>query len=307
MNLEQERSCEDLESLLVKKITGELLLEEKKFLDSHLARCALCVAKERELVREWQSFDSLPALEIPAELYGNTRDLILSRLERERSPLSLAERIPRGGAWSLLGPLAAGVAITGVSYALIRNLIDLRIHQQHILIVLFSLWGMLFAGCFWLILEGKTKKTILLDVVASFSIAITFLTLLISSLASEVDALRWFAMSAAYEVSLWSDYLFGIGNTFVASWGIYACLASFFVSFIFGLRRGPAFSQNGLLGSFLITVLLSPAIYLHGSSHNHGYGILAFAALGTFVGAFFGVGIGCIGSFVFRRIVIPAT
>ena len=293
--------------MLVKKITGELLPKEKKFLDDHLAQCALCVAKERELTREWQSFDALPAPEIPAALYEKTRETILGHLRRGSALVSWTEIIPMKGIWSLLIPFAAGLAMTGVSYVLTRSLIDLRIHHQHILITLFSLWGLLFAGGFWLILQGKRKKTILLDVVASFSIAITFLTLLISSLASGVDALRWFAMSAAYEVAVASNYFFGIGNTFVAGWGIYACLASFIGAFIFGVRRGPAFSQNALLGSFLITALLSPAIYLNGVFNDQGYGILAFGALGTFVGAFIGVGMGSMGSFILRRILIPAT
>lgn len=306
MNHRQNKICEDSESLLVKKITGELVSEERRFLDSHLARCAVCVAREQELAKEWQSFDSLPAPEIPAALYEKTRETILSHLRRGKALFPWTERIPMKGIWSLIIPFAAGLAMTGVSFSLIRSLIDLRIHQYHILITLFSLWGILFAGCFWLILQGKTRKTILLDVVASFSITITLLTLLISSLASGVDALRWFAMSAAYEVAVASNYFFGIGNTFVAGWGIYACLASFIGAFIFGCRRGPAFSQNALLGSFLITALLSPAIYLQGSSHDHGYGILAFAALGTFVGASAGVGIGLTGSFVLRRLLALA-
>ena len=176
MNLEKKKmTCEDSESLLVKKITGELLRGEEQSLESHLAQCTFCVAQEQELAKEWQSFDSLPAPEIPAVLYEKTRETILGHLRRERSALPLAESIPRGGIWSLLGPLAAGVAITGVSYALIRNLIDLKIHQQHILIALFSLWGILFAGGFWLILEGKRKKSLLLDAVASFSISINLL------------------------------------------------------------------------------------------------------------------------------------
>ncbi len=307
MNLEKKKmTCEDFESLLVKKITGELLHGEEQSLESHLAQCAFCVAQEQELAKEWQSFDALPAPEIPAELYESTRETILGHLRRGKALFPWAARIPMKGIWSLLIPFAAGLAMTGVLYALIRSLIDLRIHHHHILITLFSLWGLLFAGGFWLILQGKRKKTILLDVVASFSISITFLTLLISSLASGVDALRWLAMSAAYEVAVASSYLFGIGNTFVTGWGIYACLASFLVSFIFGVCKGPAFSQNAFLGSFLITILLFPAIYLHGSSHDHGYGILAFGALGTFVGAFVGVGMGYLSSFVLRRIITLA-
>ena len=308
MNREQKRACEDVESLLVKKITGELPPQEKQSLEGHLAQCTICVAKEQELAREWQSFDILPAPEIPAALYEKTRETILGHLRREKSRLPWSEIIPIKGIWSLLGPLAAGLAMAGASYALVRNLVDLRIHHHHILITLFSLWGLVFAGCFWLTLQGKRKKTLLhdVDVVASFSISITLLTLLISSLFSEVDSLRWLAMSAAYEVAVVNRYFFGIGNTFVISWGIYACLASFIGAFIFGVRRGATFSQNALLGSTLITLLLSPAIYLHGSSHNHGYGILAFAALGTFVGAFVGVGMAYFGSFVLRRIVTLA-
>lgn len=307
MNHEQKMTCDDFTSLLIKKTTGELLPVEKDFLEAHLAYCASCASDEQELSRAWNRYGDLPLPEIPIELYEKTRERILGQLRQEKALFPWTERIPMKGIWSLLIPFAAGLAMTGVSYALIRSLIDLRIHHQHILITLFSLWGLLFAGGFWLILQGKRKKTILLDVVASFSISITFLVLLISYLASGVDALRWLAMSAAYEVAVASNYFFDIGNTFVAGWGIYACLASFIGAFIFGVRRGPAFSQNALLGSFLITVLLSPAIYLHGSSHDHGYGILAFGVLGTFVGAFIGVGIGSMGSFILRRILTPAT
>jgi hypothetical protein len=298
MNLEQKRGCQDLESLLVKKVTGELLPTEKEFLDSHMVKCVFCVAKEQELAKEWQSFDSLPAPEIPTELYENTRDLILGHLKREKFLFPWAGRIPREGVWSLLAPLAAGTGAAAVSFALVRNLIDLRVHSQHILIALFGLWAALFAGCFLLILGGRVKKSLSLDIVVVSSVSVTLLTLLIFYLASGVDFLRWLAMAAAYGVAAASNYFFGIGNTFVAGWGIYACLASFIVSFIFGVRRGPAFSQNALLGSFLITVLLFPAIYLQGSSHDHGYGIIAFAAFGTYVGSLLGISLGI---FIRRR------
>lgn len=307
MNREQERVCEDFESLLVKKLARELRSDERLVLDRHLAQCAICVARERELVKEWKSFDALPVPEVPAALYEGTRKLILSHLMQEKSPSPSAGRILRERVWWLFGPLGAGATMTGVSYALIRNLVDLGIHHRHILIALFTLWGLLFTGCFWLVLHGKRKNRLFLDAVASLSISITFLALLLSYLASGVDGLRWLAMSAAYEIAVRANDLFGIGNTFVAGWGLYACLASFLVSFVFGVRRGPAFSQSAFLGSALITLLLSPAIYLHGSSHDHGYGILAFGALGTFVGAFAGVAIGYMGSFVLRRVLTAAT
>ena len=307
MKAERKKGCDDSESLLVKKLARELRSDERLVLDRHLAQCAICVVRERELAIEWESFDALPVPEVPAALYESTRKLILSHLMQEKSPSPSAGRILRERVWWLFGPLGAGAAMTGVSYALIRNLVDLRIHEHHILITLFSLWGLLFAGCSWFVLYGKTEKTLLTNVLASFSISITFLALLLSYLASGVDGLRWLAMSAAYEIAVRTNDLFGIGNTFVAGWGLYACLASFLVSFVFGVRRAPAFSQSAFLGSALITLLLSPAIYLHGSSHDHGYGILAFGALGTFVGAFAGVAIGYMGSFVLRRVFAAAT
>lgn len=299
MNLEQKRSCDDLESLLVRKITGELLSEEKRFLENHLAQCALCVAKERDLAREWQCFDSVPAPEIPAAIYEKTRETILGHLRREKALFPWTERIPMKGIWSLLIPFAAGLAMTGVSYALIRSLIDLRVHHQHILITLFSIWGLLFAGGFWLILQGKTGNAPFLGTVASTSISITVLSLFMFYLGSAVDPLRWLIMSLAYEVAAASNYLFGMGNTFATGWGIYVCAASFMAASVFGFRSGPALSQNALLGSFLVTVLLFPAIYLHGSSHDHGVGILVFTALGTFIGALLGTGAGF---FIRRRI-----
>lgn len=304
MNREQEMTCEDSEFLLVKKITGELLSKEKQPLEGHLAQCAFCVAKERELATQWQRFDSLPAPEIPTALYEKTRETILGHLRREKSLFPWAGRNAIEGTWPLLAPFMAGLVMTGVSYALVHNLVDARIHHRHILISLFGLWGLLFTGCFWIILQGKRKKTLLPDAVASFSISITFLTLLISYLASGIDSVKWLSMSAAYELAAASSYVFGIGNTFVSGWWIYACLASFLVSFIFGVRRGPAFSQNAFLGSLLVSVLLFPAIYLHGSSHGHGYGILAFAALGAFVGTLVGTGLASF-ILVLRRILIP--
>ena len=303
MSPENNERCEDFESRLVRNITGELLPEEKRSLESHLAQCVSCVAKEEELVREWQNFDSLPVPEIPTELYENTRQLILNHLMREKSPFPWAGRIPREGVWSVLAPSAAGFMTAGVSFALVRNLIDLRVQSQHILVALFGLWAVLFAGSFWPIFVGEGKKYPLLDAVPTFSISITLLTLLISYLASGIDSLRWLSISAAHEVAAASSYLFGIGNTFVSGWWIYACVASFIGAFFFGFRRGPALSGNLLSGPFLVAVLLLPAIYLHGSSHGHGYGILAFAALGTFVGALVGTGLVSL-ILVLRRILL---
>ncbi|MBI2985363.1 MAG: hypothetical protein HYY45_01215 [Deltaproteobacteria bacterium] len=304
MNHRQNKICEDSESLLVKKITGELLSEEKRFLDNHLAQCAFCIAKEVELAKEWQSFDSLPAPEIPAELYEKTRETILGHLRQEKSLLPWAARIPMKGIWSLLTPFAAGLAMTGAAYGLTRSLFDPTIHHRYILIVLFSLWWMLFAGCFWLIFKETSEKLPRLNMVVPSSISTTPLTLAISFLAYEVDSLRWLALSAAQEVAVASSYLFGLGNTFVASWWIHCCLASFVGAFIFGSRRTSHSSDNLFLASLVVTILLSPAIYLQGSTHNHGLGLIAFAALGTYVGSLIGLSLGF---FIRRQIFSPAT
>jgi len=304
MNPEQNKSCEDSESLLVRKLTGELFPEEEESLESHLAQCTSCTAEEQELTRVWQEVGSLPAPEIPAKLFEKTREAILGHLRQQQSPWSWVRRVPREGVGSLLSPFAAGLVTAGVSFALIRNLIDLRVHSQHILLALFGLWAVLFAGSFWPIFVGEGKKYPLLDAVPTFSISITLLTLLISYLASGIDSLRWLSISAAHEVAAASSYLFGIGNTFVSGWWIYACVASFIGAFFFGFRRGPALSGNLLSGPFLVAVLLLPAIYLHGSSHGHGYVILALAALGTFVGALAGTGLASF-ILILRRILIP--
>jgi hypothetical protein len=99
-------------------------------------------------------------------------------------------------------------------------------------------------------------------------------------------------MSAAYEIARATDYLFGVGNTFVTAWWVHCCLASFIGAFIFGISRSPRSSENLFIGSFAVMTLLSPAIYLQGASHNHGLGIIAFAAAGTYIGSLIGTALG---------------
>jgi len=151
---------------------------------------------------------------------------------------------------------------------------------------------MLFFVCFRLIFGRSTKTALRFDAVVASAMSVALLTLFVSFLTYEVDFLRWLATAAAYEVAVVSHGLFGIGNTFVTAWWIHCCLASFVGAFIFGVRKTSPGSQNLLLGSLLITILLYPAIYLQGSSHNHGYGIIAFAAFGTYVGSLLGTGFG---------------
>jgi len=171
---------EEFVSLLVKKIAGELLREENQSLQSHLAQCASCMAQEQELTQVWQRLESLQVPEISTELFEKTEQTVLARLKQEQSPIPLLKKIPHSGTVSILLSVVAGLAMTGVSYFLIHNLANLRTHHHYILISLFSLWWMLFAASFWVIVKGNGKHAISLDLIAARSLSITLLTLLIS-------------------------------------------------------------------------------------------------------------------------------
>ena len=292
MNLEKKMNCTDIHSLLVKQIADHLVSAEKRSVERHVAECASCAAEERSLAMIWQEFEGLPVREIPTELYEKTRDRILNDLKREKSLSPWRAKIPITGLWRALIPIAAGLATTAISYGLIHRLVDPRVHHPYFLIPLFSLWWLLYVGGFWLILKGKGKRSLPLDLVSARSISVALLTLLISFLTYELEFLRWLAVSAAYEIAVVSNDIFGMGNTFVAAWWIHCCLASFIGAFIFGLSRSRGSSENLFIGSFVVTILLSPAMYLQGSSHNHGFGLIAFAALGTYVGSLVGMSVG---------------
>jgi anti-sigma factor RsiW len=287
MNSEDNGSCKEFSSLLVKKISGEIASHEKPALESHLAQCASCAIEERELSAIWQRFDSLPVPEIPTELHENTRGLVLGHLKREKPRFAWFSKVSLTRRWGALIPLTAGLAMTAVSYGLIHRFIDPSVHHQYFLLPFFSLWWLLFSAGFWAILENKAP-----NLVCASSVSITLLTLVIAFLAYELEAVRGVAMSAAYEIAVATDYLFGVGNTFVAAWWIHCCLASFIGAFIFGVSTSPRSSANLFIGSLVVMILLSPAIYLQGASHNHGLGVIAFAAAGTYVGALVGMGLG---------------
>ncbi len=292
MNPEQTESCKEFSSLLLKKITGEILSHEKKALDIHLARCSSCSIEERELTATLHKLDSFADPEIPADLYENTRQTILGHLNEEKSRAAWFTKIPTTGAWRALLPLTAGLAMTAVSYGLIHRLIDPSVQHYHLIVPLFSVWWMLFATGFWSILKRRAGGLFPLNLISVSSISITLLTLFITFLAFEFEPLRWVAMSAAYEMARATDYLFGMGNTFVTAWWVHCCLASFIGAFVFGISRSPRSSESVFVGSFVVMILLSPAIYLQGASHNHGLGVVAFAAAGTYIGSLVGMGLG---------------
>jgi hypothetical protein len=275
--------------LLIQKITGELRAGDREFLDDHLMQCPSCIAQEQELAKDWEKFDSLPVPEVPAALYENTRRNILAELRREKAAaprtLNILMTIR-----PLLAPLA-GLAMTAVSYGVMRPLVHPAVHHHYVLIPLFLVWWLLFAAAFWLILRRQEERFFAFNRIAVFSIAVVALTLVIFLITYEVEAVRWIALSVALELARMSDYLFGIGNTFIAAWWIHCCLASLIGGFIFGLRKGPL-SETVFFGSLFITLLLFPAMYLQGSSHNHGYGIIAFAALGAYLASLVGISLG---------------
>jgi hypothetical protein len=285
---------EEFGSLLVKKIAGELLSEEYQSLESHLAQCASCMAQEQELTQVWQGLELLQVPEIPKELFEKTQQRVITCLKQERSPIPLLEKIPHSDIGSILLPVVGWLVMTGVSYFLIHNLANLRIHHHYVLISLFSLWWMLFAGSFWVILKRNGKRAISLDLIAARSLSITLLTLLIAFLAYEVDSIRSLAMSAIYAVAIVSNHLFGVGNAFIAGWWMYCCLASFIGALIFGFHKAPLFAKNIIITSLAISLLLVPAIYVQGAPQNHGLVIIAFAALGTYVGSLLGISLGIV-------------
>ena len=292
MNPEQKAGCRDFSSLLVKKITGGIIAQEKRTLDSHLTRCPSCAIEERELIAIFQKLDSPPNPEIPTELFENTRQMILGKLKREKSWFARFAKIPMTGPWQGLVPATVGLAMTAISYGLIHRLINPSSFHPFVLVSFFAVWWILFtAGC-WSILKDKGGVFFPLSLVSASSISITLLSLLVASITFELEAVRWGAVPVAYEIAHATDYLFGMGDTLVAAWWLHCCLASFVGAFIFGVSRFPRSSENLLVSSFVVMILLSPAIYLQGASHNHGLGIIAFAAAGTYVGSMIGTALG---------------
>jgi len=161
--------------------------------------------------------------------------------------------------------------MTGASYFLIQNLADLRTHHHYVLISLFSLWWVLFAGSFWVILKGNQNRTTSIDLIAARSLSITLLTLFISFLAYDVDSIRWLAMPLISAAAIVSDHLLGVGNTYTTGWWTYCCLASFIGAFIFGLHKAASMRKAIIIMSMAISLLLVPAISVQGIAHNHGF------------------------------------
>jgi hypothetical protein len=180
--------------------------------------------------------------------------------------------------------------MTALSYGLMANLIDHRVHHRHIVISVFALWAVLFVVASWLIFSGKVRRVSSVSAVVVFSLSITVMTLLLARLLSWSDVTGW--IEGSWIDALFTGYLPALGHRFVIGWGSYACAAAFFGSLLFGLRKAFSVSKTAFLGSFFISVLLFPVIYLHGASHGHSYGVIFFGALGIFFGASIGIILG---------------
>jgi hypothetical protein len=182
--------------------------------------------------------------------------------------------------------------MTALSYGLMSNLIDHRVHHQHIVSSVFALWGMLFIAASWLTFRGKAGRVSSGSVVTTFSLSITFMTLLLARLLSWSEVSSWIEGSRID--AFFTGYFPALAHRFAIGWGSYACAAAFFGSLLFGLHKATSVSKTAFLGSLFISVLLFPVIYLHGSSHGHSYGVIFFGALGIFFGASIGILLGSI-------------
>ncbi|MGE5302708.1 MAG: hypothetical protein ACM3TN_05225 [Alphaproteobacteria bacterium] len=288
MDADPKESCKEFSSLLVKKAAGEIRPHEEPLLKNHLAQCPSRATEERELIAVFQRLDSLPDIEIRAELYERARQMILGDLQREKFRFGWFAKIPVTGPWQSFVPVTAGLAMAAASYGLVHRLINPSVHDPYVLVSLFAVWWMLFAAGSWSILKDKGDIFFPLNLVSGSAISITLLTLLVALTTVELESLRWIVNSAGYEIG----YFFGIGNAIVTAWWVHCCLASFIGAFIFGVSRPPRSSENLFMGSFVVMILLSPAIYLQGASHNRGLGVIAFAGAGTYIGSLVGMGLG---------------
>jgi hypothetical protein len=290
MTHELNQRCAEFEPLLIRKITGELVPEEENFLEDHLAQCAACNSELEKVSRLWQGMESLPSAAVPPKLHDETQKAVLGLLRKERSFFYRLVGDSLKGAWSYLLPVITGLVLTALSYGLMANLIDRRVHHHHIVISVFALWAVLFVVASWLMFKDKVGRVSSVSVVITFSLSITFLTLLLTRLFSRGDVSGW--IEGSWIDALFTGYFPALAHRFVIGWGSYACAGAFFGSLLFGLHKAPSVSKTAFLGSLIISVLLFPVIYLHGSSHGHSYGVIFFGALGIFFGASIGILLG---------------
>lgn len=289
---EPNQPCAEFASSLMRKVTGELVPEEEISLENHLAQCAACRTDLEKVSRLWQEMEPLPSTAVPAKLRDETQKAVLGLLRQERSFFYRLAGNSLEGAWSYVLPVITGLVMTVLSYGLMANLVDHRVHHHHILISVIAFWAMLFVLASWLMFSGKVGRVSSVGVVITSSLSVTFITLLLARLFSWSEVSGW--IEGSWIDGLFTGYLPAFGHRFVVGWGSYACAAAFFGSFFFGAHKANSLPQSALLSSLFIAALLFPVIYLQGSSHGHGYGVIGFGALGIFIGATIGTILGSI-------------
>lgn len=283
---EPNQPCAEFASLLIRKVTGELVPEEENSLENHLAQCAACNSDLEKVSNLWQGMEALPSAAVPAKLHDETQKAVLGLLRQERSFFYRLAGNTLEGAWSYLLPVITGLVMTALSYGLMVNLIDHRVHHHYILISVFALWATLFVVASWLMFRGIVGRVSSVSVAIAFSLSITFMTLLLARLFSWNEVSSW--IYGGWVDAFLTRYLAGLGHRFVIGWASYACAAAFFGSLLFSLHKSTSVSKTAFLGSLIISVLLFPAVYLYGSSHGHSYGVIFFGEVGIFCGASIG-------------------
>src|SRR5574341_74877 len=232
-------NCSKIDSLLIRKMAGDLLPDEEEYLGRHLLACASCAREGQELNKIWQKLGSLPDPQIPAKLDRRTRETTLGYLKWESALSPVLSKVSEWGVWSFSISLLAGLLMTGISYSLVRNAIGAGIHHHYVFVSLYGLWWLLFAACFWLLLRMSDHYVSQLNFISAQSILVTFLTLIIAFLAFEIELFSQPRMYAASKLATGSEYLLGIGNIIIASLWIHCCLAAFIGGLTFGIGRVP--------------------------------------------------------------------
>lgn len=285
MAYEQNQRCAGFASLLIRKVSSDLGPDAENALKNHLAQCAACNSELENLTRLWREMEALPSAAVPPKLHDETLKAVSGLIRQERAFFRRLGRDFLGSSWSYLLPVITGLVMTALSYGLMANLIDHRIHHHYIVIAVVVFWGMLFVAASWLIFRNTDDGVSPVSATVGFSLSITFITLLLARLFS------WGEVSGWIDVLL-NGYLPETAQRFVLGWGSYACSASFLGAVLFRLHKASSLSQTAFRGALFISVLLFPVLYLHGSSHSHGIGVIFFGSLGVFFASSGGIILG---------------
>ena len=284
------RPCADFASLLIRKVSGDLVPDAEKALRNHLAQCDACNAELEKLTRLWGEMESIPSATIPPKLHDETLKAVSGLIRRERGVFTQLNGEFLGTGWSYVLPVIMGLVMTALSYGLMANLIDHRIHHHYIVITVLAFWGMLFVAASWLMFRDKSTGLSPISATIAFSLSITFITLLLARLFSWSEISGW--IDGSWMDIFLNGYFSESAYRFVVSWGSYACGASILGALLLGLHKATSLSEAAFSRALLTSVLLFPVLYLHGSSHSHDIGVIIFGSLGVFFASSGGIILG---------------